>query len=48
VGNPGSTIVTANGVTYATDQQLLEQASGLILQMAEAPEAANGPAGTAE
>ncbi len=46
--DPGSTIVSASGVTYATDQQLLEQASGLILQMAEAPERANGSLGDAE
>jgi hypothetical protein len=48
LADPGNTIVTANGATYTTDQQLLEQASGLILQMAEAPEAANGSAGAAE
>jgi hypothetical protein len=48
VGEPGSTIVTASGLAHATDQQLLEQASGLIVQMAEAPERANGSDSDAE
>jgi hypothetical protein len=43
--DPGSTIVSASGVTYATDQQLLEQSSGWILQMAEAPQRSNDSAG---
>ncbi len=44
---PGEMIMSAAGVTFTTDQQLLEQASGSILQMAQAPEqllAASGDA----
>jgi len=35
--NPGSTIVTASGVVFSTDQQLLEQAESLLVQMASTP-----------
>jgi hypothetical protein len=39
VPSPGSAIVTADGGAFVTDEQLLEQASTLILQMAQVPQA---------
>jgi hypothetical protein len=41
--NPGSSIVTADGAAFVTDQQLLEQASSLVLQMAQTPLANASP-----
>jgi hypothetical protein len=43
--NPGSRIVGANGTTFVTDQQLLEQAAGLIRQIAQTPRQANASSG---
>lgn len=43
VSNPGSPIVTASGTMFVTDQQLLEQAAGLIPQMAQTPQANASP-----
>jgi hypothetical protein len=45
---PGATIASAAGPTFVTDQVLLEQASALILQMAQTPVRATAAPGDAE